>query len=53
MSSEKKYINSNYEDFFEKSLSKSDPELFKAINDELIRKHRLTSCIRSSRFCFN
>ena len=38
MSSEKKYLNSNYEDFFEKSLSKTDPDLFKAINDELIRQ---------------
>ena len=32
MSSESKYINSNYEDFFEKSLQKTDPDLFKAIN---------------------
>ena len=32
MSSETKYINSSYQDFFEKSLSKSDPDLFKAIN---------------------
>ena len=31
MSSETKYLNSNYEDFFEKSLSKSDPDLFKCI----------------------
>ena len=33
MSSETKYINPSYEDFFEKSLSKTDPDLFKAIND--------------------
>ena len=33
MSSEGKYLNSMYEDFFEKSLSETDPELFKAIND--------------------
>ena len=38
MSSETKYLNSNYQDFFEKSLSKTDPDLFKAINDELIRQ---------------
>ena len=38
MSSEKKYINSNYEDFFEKSLSKSDPELIKAINEQSKKK---------------
>ena len=64
MSSETKYLNSNYEDFFEKSLSKTDPDLFKAINDELIRqqnhielncfrKYSFSSCIRSSRFSFN
>ena len=38
MSSETKYLNSSYQDFFEKSLSESDPDLFKAINDELIRQ---------------
>ena len=37
MSSEKKYANSKYENFFEKSLSETDPDLFNAINDELIR----------------
>ena len=26
MSSEQKYLNSNYQDFFEQSLSKSDPD---------------------------
>ena len=36
MSSEKNYLNSDYKDFFEKSLSQSDPDLFKAINSELI-----------------
>ena len=36
MSSETKYLNSDYKDFFEKSLSQSDPDLFKAINDELV-----------------
>ena len=33
MSSEGKYINNSYKDFFEKSLSETDPELYKAIND--------------------
>ena len=47
MSSESKYINSNYEDFFEKSLSKSDPDLFKAINDELIRQQNHIELIAS------
>ena len=47
MSSESKYINSNYQDFFEKSLSKSDPDLFKAINDELIRQQNHIELIAS------
>ena len=47
MSSETKYINSNYQDFFEKSLSKSDPDLFKAINDELIRQQNHIELIAS------
>ena len=47
MSSEKKYLNSNFEDFFEKSLSKSDPDLFKAINDELIRQQNHIELIAS------
>ena len=41
MSSETKYINSDYKDFFEKSLSQSDPDLFRAINDELVRQQNL------------
>ena len=47
MSSETKYINSNYKDFFEKSLSKTDPDLFKAINDELIRQQNHIELIAS------
>ena len=47
MSSETKYLNSNYEDFFEKSLSKTDPDLFKAINDELIRQQNHIELIAS------
>ena len=47
MSSETKYINSSYQDFFEKSLSKSDPDLFKAINDELIRQQNHIELIAS------
>ena len=34
MSSESKYLNAQYEGFFEHGLSKTDPELFKAIKDE-------------------
>ena len=36
MSSENKYLNSaQYQGFFENSLSKTDPDLFKTISDEL------------------
>ena len=47
MSSEKKYLNSSYQDFFEKSLSDSDPALFKAIHDELIRQQNHIELIAS------
>ena len=47
MSSETKYINSDYKDFFEKSLSQSDPDLFKAINDELVRQQNHIELIAS------
>ena len=47
MSSEKKYLNSSYQDFFEKSLSLTDPDLFKAINDELIRQQNHIELIAS------
>tara|TARA_B100000945_G_C20039753_1_gene438518 strand:+ start:232 stop:567 length:336 start_codon:yes stop_codon:yes gene_type:complete len=47
MSSEGKYINSMYEDFFEKSLSETDPELFKAINNELVRQQNHIELIAS------
>ena len=47
MSSETKYLNTNYKDFFEKSLSQSDPDLYKAINDELIRQQNHIELIAS------
>ena len=47
MSSEGKYINNSYKDFFEKSLSETDPELYKAINDELIRQQNHIELIAS------
>ena len=47
MSSEKKYLNSDFENFFEKSLSESDPDLFKAINDELVRQQNHIELIAS------
>ena len=47
MSSEGKYLNSSYQDFFEKSLSETDPDLFKAINDELKRQQQHIELIAS------
>ena len=47
MSSEDNYLNSNYEDFFERNLSDSDPKIFKAINDELIRQQNHIELIAS------
>ena len=38
MSSESNYLNAQYQGFFEDSLSKTDPELFKSIKDELNRQ---------------
>ena len=47
MSSESKYINNQYQDFFEKSLKQSDPDIYKAINDELIRQQNHIELIAS------
>jgi Glycine/serine hydroxymethyltransferase len=47
MSSEGEYLNSTYRDFFEKKLSESDPELFKAIDDELKRQQQHIELIAS------
>ena len=47
MSSENKYINSSYQSFFENSLSKTDPELYKAIKDELNRQQNHIELIAS------
>ena len=47
MSSEGKYLNSKYKDFFENKLSETDPELFKAVNDELIRQKNHIELIAS------
>tara|TARA_B100001250_G_scaffold268737_1_gene231880 strand:+ start:333 stop:1640 length:1308 start_codon:yes stop_codon:yes gene_type:complete len=47
MASEKKYINSFYQNFFEKGLSESDPEIHKAINDELVRQQNHIELIAS------
>ena len=47
MSSESKYINNQYQDFFEKSLKQSDPDIYKAINDELLRQQNHIELIAS------
>ena len=47
MSSENKYLNAQYQGFFEDSLSKTDPELFKAIKDELNRQQEHIELIAS------
>jgi len=47
MSSESEYINAQYQGFFEDSLSKTDPELFKAIKDELNRQQKHIELIAS------
>ena len=38
MSSEKDYKSMEYKNFFEKNLINIDPEIFKAINEELVRQ---------------
>ncbi|HJN84578.1 MAG TPA: serine hydroxymethyltransferase [Candidatus Pelagibacter bacterium] len=47
MSSESEYINAQYQGFFEDSLSKTDPELFKSIKDELNRQQEHIELIAS------
>ena len=47
MLKETNYLNTQYKDFFEKSLSETDPELFKAVNDELIRQQNHIELIAS------
>ena len=47
MSSEKNYLNNSYKSFFEDSLSTKDPELYKAIKDELVRQQQHIELIAS------
>ena len=47
MSSEKNYLNDQYKSFFEDSLSVTDPELHKAISDELKRQQQHIELIAS------
>ena len=53
MSSENEYINPNYQAFFENSLSKTDPELFKTIDDELKRQQNHIELIASENIVSN
>ena len=53
MSSEKKYINSDFQSFFENNLSTSDPEIYKAINDELLRQQQHIELIASENIVSN
>ena len=53
MSSEKKYINSDFQSFFENSLLSSDPEIYKAINDELLRQQQHIELIASENIVSN
>ena len=50
MSSEKSYLNDSYKSFFEDSLSVKDPELYKAIKDELIRQQQHIELIASENY---
>ncbi len=47
MSKESNYINNQYQDFFEKSLLDIDPDIHKAINDELKRQQSHIELIAS------
>ena len=47
MSKERNYINNQYQDFFEKSLLDIDPDIHKAINDELNRQQSHIELIAS------
>ena len=47
MSSENKYSSNKHKEFFEKKLSDIDPEVYKAINDELIRQQNHIELIAS------
>ena len=53
MSSEGKYTNIEYQNFFEKSLSDTDPEIYKAINDELARQQQHIELIASENIVSN
>jgi len=47
MSKESNYINNHYKSFFENSLSNTDPDIYKAITDELNRQQNHIELIAS------
>jgi len=47
MSKENNYLNNQYQSFFENSLSKIDPDIYKAISDELNRQQNHIELIAS------
>ena len=47
MSKESNYLNNQYQSFFENSLSKIDPDIHKAIRDELNRQQNHIELIAS------
>ncbi len=47
MSKESNYVNNEYQAFFENSLSEIDPDIYKAINDELKRQQSHIELIAS------
>ncbi len=47
MSKENNYVNNEYQAFFENSLSEIDPDIYKAINDELKRQQSHIELIAS------
>jgi len=47
MSSEKDYKNNDYKNFFEKNLNDVDPDIFQAINEEIIRQQNHIELIAS------
>jgi len=53
MSSENKYLNDQYKSFFEDNLSKTDPELYKAIREELKRQQEHIELIASENIVSN
>ena len=53
MSSEGKYTNIEYQNFFEKNLSDTDPEIYKTINDELARQQQHIELIASENIVSN